>query len=95
MSIRTASPATQTSPSGPSSTTAIPHEKIATRAYEKWCKRGCMQGTHQQDWLEAETELKAEMMGGKGMHQTMPQATAARGAQPMPAAMPQKSASRK
>jgi hypothetical protein len=95
MSIRTASPATQTSQSGQSSTMAIPHEKIATRAYEKWCQRGCMHGTHQQDWMEAEMELKAEIMGGKGMQQAMPQATASRGAQPMPAAMSQKSASRK
>jgi hypothetical protein len=44
----------------------IPHEKIAMRAYEKWCKRGRPQGTHVQDWLEAEAELKAEFtrMGG-------------------------------
>jgi hypothetical protein len=40
---------------------AVPHEKIAMRAYEKWCKRGCPQGSHMQDWFEAETELRAEM----------------------------------
>jgi hypothetical protein len=39
----------------------VPHEKIAMRAYEKWCKRGRPNGTHQQDWLEAEAELRAEM----------------------------------
>ena len=39
----------------------VPHEKIAMRAYEKWCKRGRPHGTDRQDWLEAETELKAEM----------------------------------
>jgi hypothetical protein len=38
----------------------VPHEKIAMRAYEKWVKRGRPQGTHVQDWLEAENELKAE-----------------------------------
>ena len=38
----------------------IPHEKIAMRAYEKWVKRGRPQGTHEQDWMEAEAELKAE-----------------------------------
>jgi hypothetical protein len=43
------------------SPTAIPHEKIAMRAYEKWIKRGKPQGTQMQDWLEAEMELKAEM----------------------------------
>lgn len=40
---------------------AVPHEKIAMRAYEKWCKRGQPPGTAEQDWLEAEAELKAEM----------------------------------
>ena len=39
----------------------VPHEKIAMRAYEKWCKRGRPHGTDRQDWLEAEAELKAEM----------------------------------
>jgi hypothetical protein len=42
----------------------IPHDKIATRAYEKWCKRGQPQGSQQQDWLEAEAELRAEMARG-------------------------------
>jgi hypothetical protein len=48
-------------------TTKIPHEKIAMRAYDKWCKRGRpSNGTDRQDWLEAEAELRAEMarMGG-------------------------------
>ncbi len=40
----------------------VPHEKIAMRAYEKWCKRGQPQGTDKQDWIEAEAELRAEMM---------------------------------
>jgi Protein of unknown function (DUF2934) len=40
----------------------VPHEKIAMRAYEKWCKRGRPQGTDKQDWIEAEAELRAEMM---------------------------------
>jgi hypothetical protein len=51
-------PSTQPSNMSP---TAIPHEKIAMRAYEKWIKRGKPQGTQMQDWLEAEMELKAEM----------------------------------
>ena len=38
----------------------LPHEKIAARAYEKWCKRGCPHGTDEQDWAEAEVELRAE-----------------------------------
>lgn len=40
----------------------LAHEKIAMRAYEKWLKRGRPQGTEMQDWIEAENELKAEMM---------------------------------
>jgi hypothetical protein len=43
----------------------VPHEKIAMRAYEKWMKRGRPQGTEMLDWLEAETELKAEMARAK------------------------------
>jgi len=42
-------------------TTQVPHEKIAKRAYEKWCQQGCRQGTDQQNWLEAEREIKAEL----------------------------------
>jgi hypothetical protein len=38
----------------------VPHDKIAMRAYEKWCQRGRPQGTNEQDWLEAERELQAE-----------------------------------
>jgi hypothetical protein len=46
----------------------LPHEKIAMRAYEKWCKRGRPHGTDKQDWMEAEAELRAEQarMGGMG-----------------------------
>jgi hypothetical protein len=39
----------------------IPHEKIAMRAYEKWCKRGRPQGSDVQDWMEAEAELRSEV----------------------------------
>ena len=38
----------------------VPHEKIAMRAYEKWCKRGYAHGHDRQDWVEAETELRTE-----------------------------------
>jgi hypothetical protein len=68
---------------------AIPHDKIAKRAYEKWCQRGCKHGTHQQDWLEAEAELRAEMMGqlsGRPAQAPPPMAQqASRPAQAMPA----------
>ena len=48
----------------------VPHDKIAMRAYEKWCQRGRPHGTHQQDWLEAEAELKAEYNRTGGSMQT-------------------------
>jgi hypothetical protein len=68
----------------------IPHEKIAKRAYEKWCQRGCPQGTDQQDWHEAENELRAEMTG-KGPQMAQPMGGRP-GQAPTPTSMPQKSA---
>ena len=59
---RVATP-TQNPPSSSMSTTKLPHDKVAMRAYEKWCKRGRPQGTNEQDWYEAERELRAEMSG--------------------------------
>jgi hypothetical protein len=50
-----------TSPPVPTTSgTKVPHDRIATRAYEKWCKRGRPNGTDKQDWLEAEAELRNE-----------------------------------
>ena len=34
---------------------------IAQRAYLKWIARGCRSDTAQQDWLEAEAEVKADI----------------------------------
>jgi hypothetical protein len=51
-----------------SSTTSVPREKIAMRAYEKWCKRGRPHGMDKQDWVEAESELKAELSRTGGTH---------------------------
>jgi hypothetical protein len=51
---------------GATSSTTMPasdmvtHDKIAMRAYEKWCKRGRPGGSDKQDWLEAERELREE-----------------------------------
>jgi hypothetical protein len=45
----------------------IPHERIAMRAYEKWCQKGYPQGTSMQDWLDAERELRAEQARSTGM----------------------------
>ena len=38
----------------------IPSEKIAQRAYEKWVSRGKPIGNPEQDWHEAEQELRQE-----------------------------------
>jgi len=42
-----------------------PQEKVAARAYQKWMQKGCKHGHDQQDWLEAEAEIKAEMARAK------------------------------
>ncbi len=57
------------------------HDRIAMRAYEKWLSRGCPHGTDQQDWLEAEAELAAEMSRTGGAHAMRP-------ATPAPAPQP-------
>jgi hypothetical protein len=51
--------------------TSIPQEKIAQRAYEKWLKRGCSHGSDQQDWIDAEAELRAEASSKQGAASTM------------------------
>jgi len=56
---RASTPAKPTTPA-PAAKATIPTEKIATRAYEKWCKRGQPEGTCVQNWLEAEKELTTE-----------------------------------
>jgi hypothetical protein len=47
----------------------VPHDKVAQRAYEKWCKRGCQHGHDRQDWLDAEAEIRAEMSRQQGTTQ--------------------------
>jgi hypothetical protein len=60
-------------PATTASTLKIPHEKIAMRAYEKWVKRGRPHGSDMQDWIEAEAELRTEMMrSGTGVPGTTP-----------------------
>ena len=36
-------------------------EQIARRAHEIWVKNGCKHGQDEQNWLEAERQLKAEL----------------------------------
>lgn len=39
------------------------HEQVSKRAHELWIKHGCKHGQDEQNWLEAEAQLKAEMAG--------------------------------
>jgi hypothetical protein len=41
---------------------SLPKDKVAMRAYQKWLQSGCKHGCDQQHWMEAEKELRAEMM---------------------------------
>jgi hypothetical protein len=42
----------------PPETSALPtRADIAERAYQLWLERGCQEGSHEQNWLEAEREL--------------------------------------
>jgi hypothetical protein len=39
----------------------ITREQVAQRAHEIWVKNGCKHGQDEQNWLEAERQLKAEL----------------------------------
>lgn len=48
----------------PTTTTKGPaptHEQISKRAHDIWLKKGCKHGQDEQNWLEAEAQLRAEM----------------------------------
>lgn len=38
----------------------IAHDQIARRAHDIWVSKGCRPGQEDQNWLEAERQLKAE-----------------------------------
>jgi hypothetical protein len=42
----------------PARTNTLPHEQIARRAYEIFLARGSQHGSHEQDWFQAERELR-------------------------------------
>jgi len=62
--MQTATTGTSQQASSTARTPMPTHEQIAKRAYEKWVKRGRPEGTHLQDWYEAEAELKRELASG-------------------------------
>lgn len=43
---------------GPAATAMPTHKDIAKRAYEIYVEKACRQGQGEQDWLQAERELK-------------------------------------
>ena len=43
---------------GPAATAMPTHKDIARRAYEIYVEKACQQGQSEQDWLQAEQELK-------------------------------------
>jgi DUF2934 family protein len=44
------------------------HELIAQRAYHIWQSRGCPAGTELQDWLQAKSEVAAEIRRARRSH---------------------------
>ena len=44
--------------SDPGSSTAT-HEKVAQLAYSLWQQRGCSEGSAEEDWFEAEQQLRS------------------------------------
>lgn len=52
-------PTTTVTPSVRSATPT--YEQVAQRAAEIWKKKGCLPGQDEQNWLEAERQLKAEL----------------------------------
>ena len=53
-------------------------DKIALRAFFKYCERGCVAGFDVEDWLQAEREVLAERAPGAG-EATAPAPDAAHG----------------
>jgi hypothetical protein len=43
------------------------HEQIAIRAYEIWLSRGQPEGSDQEDWFEAERQLREQATGPTGV----------------------------
>jgi hypothetical protein len=54
-------PAAKAAPPAP---VEIPADKIAARAFEIWVERGRQPGTAQDNWLQAEAELRARYARG-------------------------------
>jgi hypothetical protein len=42
----------------PASRSRLTESEIASRAYERWKRRGCPDGSAEEDWLAAEQEIE-------------------------------------
>ena len=59
-----ATPPRATSKKSSSTAVVMPtYEQISQRAQEIWVKKGCLPGQDEQNWLEAERQLIAELPG--------------------------------
>lgn len=59
----------QETPEPADRTTADQEEPISKRAYELWLERGCPEGSPEEDWYRAESEIrdrKHEVISGVG-----------------------------
>lgn len=54
---------TKSQPATPPAAVELPHDKITQRAYEIWVRKGRPEGQDEQNWTEAEAELRAELTG--------------------------------
>ena len=43
---------------GATTSVALPHDQIAARAFEIYLRNGCQPGQDEQNWLQAEKELR-------------------------------------
>jgi hypothetical protein len=57
----TKSPSYGSKPGQSKAEKVLTHERIAKRAWEIWMKRGCRPGEEERNWIEAETQLRAEL----------------------------------
>jgi len=48
------------------------YDQIAQKAHELWEKRGCPDGSADQDWADAEQELRAAMVSKKATNMKVP-----------------------
>jgi hypothetical protein len=61
VAVETKSPACGTKPNKSKTKKVLTHELIAERARQIWQQRGCRAGEDERNWIEAETQLRAEL----------------------------------